>query len=72
MAFAKCESLTEITIPSSVVEVGRNIFTAIPKITVNVPFKINEKPSTWDDRWNEQYSSMGSPYIGEIIVNYKQ
>ena len=70
--FAKCKSLTEITIPSSVVEVGHYMFTAIPKITVNVPFKINEKPSTWDDEWNEQYSSMGSPYIGEIIVNYKQ
>ena len=70
--FAKCKSLTEITIPSSVVEVGYYMFTAIPKITVNVPFKINEKPSTWDDEWNEQYSSMGSPYIGEIIVNYKQ
>ena len=72
MAFAKCESLTEITIPSSVVEVGRNIFTAIPKITVNVPFKINEKPSTWDDKWNGQLSISFGTYKGEIIVNYKK
>ena len=64
-AFKYCQTLTEITIPKSVTNMGAKVFNGIPKITVNVPFKINEKPSTWHDAWADSD-------VGEVIVNYKK
>ena len=51
-AFAYCDNLNEITIPSTVVNMGTKVFYACSDITINVPFKEGEQPETWDADWN--------------------
>ena len=63
-AFMACKNLSNIIIPSSVTTMGSGVFSYIPSITVNVPFKEGEQPSGWDANWNQTNSDC------TITVNY--
>ena len=63
-AFMACKNLSNIIIPSSVTTMGSGMFSYIPSITVNVPFKEGEQPSGWDANWNQTNSDC------TITVNY--
>ena len=56
-AFYEANSLRSITIPSSVTSTGYGIFSGSTNITVNVPFKENEKPDGWDTDWSATWDS---------------
>ena len=62
--FWECENLSNIIIPSGVTTMGSEVFSYIPSITVNVPFKEGEQPSGWDANWNQTNSNC------TITVNY--
>ena len=63
-AFCRCIALTNITIPSSVKTMGEGVFSSIPSITVNVPFKKGETPEGWNTNWNDTNSDC------VVTVNY--
>ena len=51
-AFSGCRNLLNITIPASVTTMGSGVFSYIPSITVNVPFKEGKQPEGWNKNWN--------------------
>ena len=58
-SFAACVSLQEITIPNNVTRVDWWIFIGKDmNITVNVPWKENEKPEGWNEDWNYAFSAV--------------
>ena len=65
-AFMHCKMLINITIPRSVTTMGSSIFSGIPSITVNVPFKKGETPEGWDADWNKTIPITGY----NVTVNY--
>ena len=64
VAFYYCDKLTNITIPENVTTMGEGVFSDIPSITVNVPFKEGETPEGWNVNWNKTSDNC------TITVNY--
>ena len=53
-AFSYCEKLQSVNLPNSLTSIGANLFYGCPLLTISC--EATEKPSTWPDNWNIDYS----------------